>query len=349
VAESVSKQELAERAEAGDPDAMCQLAYLLGQEGDNRGAEYWYREAAERGIPIAMVNLGSRVGFRGDLDEAEELFRRAIDAGHDEALVNLGLARQDRGDLTGAEAIFSAALDRGVPGAAEQLASLELKCQTDPFLRSISFETFGWSLCQNRTGQMRWQEGNAFVDERYSDQPPFFTSLDERAVRADLMQALDLLDSEDFDMNDLLDEGARYGMRAPTVLPAQTLLLECRVYPGDEAPRVEVVVRTRTNGDVHFTSNIFVLFASSFWLLQLDIREEDPIGEREGAVARVVLEAGPDTAGSHVDFDPYHTRWDGLVPVESDPLTRLRSLAAQIRDSTSIGEQALGLERFDPG
>ncbi len=347
--ESVAKQELTGRAEAGDLEAMCQLAYALGQEGDNKGAEYWYREAAEGGVPIAMVNLGNRVGFRGELTEAEALFRRAVDAGHRDALLDLGLVRQDAGDLSGAEAIFVTALDGGITGAADHLDSLQHKRATDPFLRSISFETFGWPLCQNRTGQMRWQQGTAFVDERYSDQPPFFTSLDEGEVRADLMMTMELYESGNIDLDDLLEDSARYGLQIPNALPTQQLLLDCTVYPRGEARCIEVVMRSRTNGDVHFTSSTFVTFATSFWVLQLDVREEDPIGEREGAAARAMLEARPDLPAGELEFDPYDPQWDGVVPVESDPLTRLRSLTAQLRQSITIGEEALGLDRFDPG
>ena len=347
MAESLSKEELLERAEAGNADGMCRLAYLLGQEGDNVAAEYWYGEAAARGVPIAMVNLGTRLGFRGELDRARELFRRAIDAGHDEALVDLGLAQQDSGDLTGAEELFNVALDRGIPGAAEHLDMLRLKGQTDPFLHAIRFETFGWPLCQNRTGQIRWQDGNTFIDERYSNQPPFFTSLNQDEVRADLIQGIGLVESGEIDLSDLVEEGSYYGFDVPRVLPTQALLIDCTVYPIDEVPCVEMVLRTRISSAVHFTSNTFVLFANSFWVLQIDVREQEPIGEREGSVAHVVLEtrATPDTA---LTFDPYDKQWDGLVPVESDPLTRLRSLSMRLRKSISLGDQALCLERFDP-
>jgi len=61
-------------------------------------------------------------------------------------------------------------------------------------------------------------------------------------------------------------------------------------------------------------------------MLQLEIEEDADLGEREGAVARRILDENLGEEFPTIDFNPYERRWDGMLPIEDDPLTRLRLL-----------------------
>jgi len=54
-------------------------------------------------------------------------------------------------------------------------------------------------------------------------------------------------------------------------------------------------------------------------------------------VARAVLAAsdGVDVIGT--TFNPYEQKWDGIVPIEIDPLTRVRFLVKELRSSIILG------------
>ena len=48
-------------------------------------------------------------------------------------------------------------------------------------------------------------------------------------------------------------------------------------------------------------------------------------------------------------FDPYDRQWDGIVPIEDDPLTRMRLLVARLRDSIRLHGGLAALEPFAVG
>jgi hypothetical protein len=83
-------------------------------------------------------------------------------------------------------------------------------------------------------------------------------------------------------------------------------------------------------------------------MLGLEIKEEEDVGKREGAIAKVMLDSivnGVEVIGN---FDPYESKWDGLLPIEEDPLTRVRLLSAQLRRSILFKEKTQLLEVFEP-
>ena len=79
--------------------------------------------------------------------------------------------------------------------------------------------------------------------------------------------------------------------------------------------------------------------------LGIEVEEDQIVGEREGGVARQLLE-GSVEEGLLKEFDPYSRKWDGLVALEDGPLTRMRVLVAQLRASIMLGTNLLELEPF---
>jgi hypothetical protein len=121
--------------------------------------------------------------------------------------------------------------------------------------------------------------------------------------------------------------------------------VECDALAGTKCVLTEQ--RQRRGERVHYTFGLMILFAECFWYLGLDLEEAENVGEREGAVARTVLERNELGEAEAVLFDPYDRRWDGLLPLENDPLTRIRLLSLRLRDSIQLGDRALALELFE--
>ena len=62
----------------------------------------------------------------------------------------------------------------------------------------------------------------------------------------------------------------------------------------------------------------------------------DPeVGEREGAVARKIMDDAVDPVPLS-EFDPNESKWDGIVPLEKDPLSHLRILASRLTESINL-------------
>ncbi len=81
--------------ERHDAAAMFNVALMYDQgkgvRADRRKAETWYRKAAEAGDANAMFNLAVFAEKRGDFDEAERWYAAAAKAGYVEAMNNLAV------------------------------------------------------------------------------------------------------------------------------------------------------------------------------------------------------------------------------------------------------------------
>lgn len=109
-------------ADAGDAEALYELAWTRHQAGDQAGAEDLYRRAADAGSGQALVELVRTRKRAGDQAGAEEAFRRAADIGDAEALCGLARMRHQAGDQAGAEDLLRRAMDTGSSRALAQLA-----------------------------------------------------------------------------------------------------------------------------------------------------------------------------------------------------------------------------------
>ncbi len=105
-------------------------------------------------------------------------------------------------------------------------------------------------------------------------------------------------------------------------------VLEVDCFDIPPAKCVMTEARYRIHDRVNYSAKILILFAECFWVLGLEQEEGEVIGEREGAVARHILQENAGAALS-MEFDPYERRWDGLLALENDPLTRMRVLVAK--------------------
>ena len=140
-----------------------------------------------------------------------------------------------------------------------------------------------------------------------------------------------------------------FGKRRPTIWPEHVSLLDVDCFEIRPARCVLATTRHRLHGTMHYSTGIFVLFDDCYWLLQLEIEEREDVDEREGAVAQRILK-GNAAANAAIDiFDPYDRQWDGIVPVEDDPLTRMRLLVTRLRDSIRLNGGLAALEPFAPG
>jgi Flp pilus assembly protein TadD len=336
------------KAAAGDNAyAMSNLGLLLSERGDVRDATMWYLRAADMGNTGAMHNLGSMLKVRGDLDGAEEWFQHAVDGGSAATMVDLGLLRQDRGDLDGAATWFRRAAAGGVAAGLANLTQLQHKIETDGDLAMVAFDTFGWEVSRNRDKFRQWRGPGASLTVRFFTRPPDFGSWDAERIRADLEQTLALVDSPTQDI-DAIDLPEWFGRHRPTEFPELISLLEVECFALAPARCVQAMTRHRLHGVIHYSTGIFILFSECFWLLQLEVDELEAVGEREGAVAHRILDRHLGGASPIGTFDPYDRQWDGLVPVEHDPLTRMRLLVPRLRDSITLGGRLSGLVPFAP-
>jgi len=202
-------------------------------------------------------------------------------------------------------------------------------------------------MSQNEDGSRLWRDKDACLAERYFNIPPDFESLDPKYLREFVLETYRLVDAPSFRIDELLPE--EFQKYVPKEIPEQNSLLEIDRFDVGSAKCIAVTTRHRTHDKVHYASGVVVLFAECFWTLGLEMTEDEPVGEREGAVARRVLDRDPTVEVPTGEFDPYDRRWDGLVPLEHDPLSRLRVLAARLRESIRLGTNLLGLEPFEPG
>jgi TPR repeat protein len=327
--------------------AMSNLALLLSERGNIRDATMWYLRAADMGNTGAMHNLGSMLKDKGDFDGAEEWFQHSVDGGSASTMIDLGLLRQDRGDLDGAEAWFRRAAAAGVAAGMSNLTLLQRKVESDGDLAMVTFDTFGWQLSRNRDRFRQWCRDDASLTLRFFTRPPDFGSWDAERIRADLEATLAQVETPNQNIDDL-DLPEWFGRHRPTELPELITLLEVVCFEIAPARCVEAMTRHRLHGVIHYSTGIFILFSECFWLLQLEVDELEAVGEREGAVAHRILDRHV-TAGSPIDdFDPYDRQWDGIVPIDHDPLTRMRLLVPRLRDSIRLGGRLSGLAPFAP-
>jgi TPR repeat protein len=336
-------------AEAGSTRALENLGYLFEQRGDLAEAEIWYRRGAEAGSAYAMDALGMFRKSIADLEGAEPWFRRGAEGGNAHAMANLGYVLQHTGDLAGAEIWYRRAIEAGETGAADGLAVLRRKIDvSDRQLDSVSFDTFGWKMSCNADGTRQWRDNDASLSERFTDLPPDFPSWDLDEMREAVVSTLELIQSPDFHFEDL-DLPDQLQKHLPATLAEQARLLDINLCEIQTARCVLTTIRQIFHGEVRYSAGIMLLFAECYWSLALEVKENPlSVGEREGAAARMILEASTTAEIPTDEFDPYDRKWDGLVPIEQDPLTRVRLLADRLRDSIELDDRLTRLARFAP-
>jgi TPR repeat protein len=117
------RQEAAE----GNPLSMCELGFMLEEEGKSEQAEEWYRKAADSGPSGAMNNFGLFLARHGRLDQAERWLRKAIASGDTSAagaMYNLGSLSVEQGKFDQAEQWYRNSAALGHSAAMTSLGDL---------------------------------------------------------------------------------------------------------------------------------------------------------------------------------------------------------------------------------
>jgi hypothetical protein len=327
---------------------MVQLARLLQSKGNLKAAERWFRGAADGGELNAMNGLAQLLHDKGDFDSATSWYDRAIERGSLQAMVGLGTLRQDRGDLAGAESLFRQAAEAGHDEGTTSLLSLQSKIETDRDLNSITFDTFGWTLSRNRDDISEWRSEAASLAELYVREPPPFGCWDADEIHQHARAALALTESPDFSLEELQRRPEWSGPLWSVIYPEQLEVLDVETFALHQAKCVLLTTRQRVHDKVLYSTGIFILFKQCFWVLRIDVYEEGPSGEREGAVAHHILD-GSTAQSPTAPFDPYDPQWDGIVPIEHDPLVRVRLLARRLKESIDVSGIGSQMEVFAPG
>jgi len=130
--ESISIEEVAKKAEAGDPQAQFRLgAAYEGGHGvlrDFEEALKWYRRAAEGGLAEAQNTVGSMLQEQGQFAEALIWYEKASSQGHARATSNLGflydLGRGVPQDRRKGFELYSRAADLGWAEAMWNIANM---------------------------------------------------------------------------------------------------------------------------------------------------------------------------------------------------------------------------------
>ena len=339
-----AKQWFTRSSDAGDQYGMYNLGTVLDAEGDLPGAEGTYLSAAEAGVSEAMDRLADLLAQKGDAAGAMGWYQRAAEAGNTHAMDSLGHQLQQRGVLDEALDWYLRAADAGSSFATDAIPPLRGRIKADGMLDSITFDTFGWERSADVSDTRQWRspDGGQLV-ERYFDFPPDHDFWDAEDIRCQALEMLGFVASPTFRREDLPDAVQKY---VPTELPEQISLVDVDLFKVGPAKCVQMTSRHRGRSGVHYAMSITVMFAECFWVLGIELSEGPVVGDREGAVARSVLQAGSTSALP--EFDPYERRWDGMVPIEDDPLTRLRMLALQLRESITLGGNLIDLDPFLP-
>jgi TPR repeat protein len=114
-------QELDDRATAGDPEAMVQLALTRAAAGDAPSARQWLERAAEAGSVDALFVRGVLEESAGDQRSACDWWLRAAEAGSGDAMFNLSASAQEAGDASTAAAWLERAAEAGNGAALHNL------------------------------------------------------------------------------------------------------------------------------------------------------------------------------------------------------------------------------------
>jgi TPR repeat protein len=334
-------------AKLGYVNSMHSLARIHEERGNIEEAEIWFRRGAESGDTRCMVSLGRLLLTYGREKEAEPWLRAGAEAGSEAAKVNLAWMLINRGELDEAEAWLRQA-DPERQTVITELERIEGLRRSNRKLELIRFDTFGWPMNQNNLFFRSWEGEDAALTEAYLDQPPDFSSWDPEAIRQDFLDAMMLSEQDFVEIADHLPESFPFRqMVAEGRCPQPTGVLDLELFTLGPAHCVANTARVRDGSKVRYGSGVMILFAECFWNIGVSIEDEGLVGSREAAVARQLMGETPDDLLT-TTFDPYDRRWDGIVPLEEDPLTRVRMLGQRLRESLELDDAINDVPPFEP-
>ena len=327
--------------------AIENLGALLRDRGAVEEAKRWLLVGANHGSLFSMNALGNIAWDDDERTEAEEWYRKAVSCGDTEALVTIGSICRNRGDFGEAATWFQRAIDEGIELGSSLMIDLDLTTKSMVDLNRIRFSTFEWETFAHEVNVRAWRHGDSSLVERYLELAPDFESWDASRIRSDMIEFQDYVESPSFDVGDLEIPKALQSIDF-TRFPTGMNVLDVECFEIDNARCVLTLTRHRIEDVAHFSALIFVLFSECFWLFGIEIEANELVGAREGAVAGVVIDQRASGVLGNSRFDPYDSKWDGLIPLEDDPLTRIRILVQELRQSIQLDESLLDLATFRP-
>ena len=217
------------------------------------------------------------------------------------------------------------------------------KDQTN-WLDGVTFDTSAWGPTTEVEGLRCWKVGNATINERFFDMAPDIERLDLEYLYETMREEFGLVESQGWPVETLRNLVPHPTL--PDELPSLNSLIDVEVASLQGVPTVAITSRQRFEGKIHFGTTLLIMFKTCFWTLRVEAEDPDPIGEREGAVFRAVLDESSEFDDPAEVVDPYERRWDGLIPLESDPLRRLRVLTGGIVSTIQFGPMVSHLDPF---
>jgi hypothetical protein len=211
------------------------------------------------------------------------------------------------------------------------------------WLDGLTFDSSNWGPMTEVEGLRWWKVGTAAINERFFDMAPDIDRLDLEYLYETIRAEFGLVEDQGWPVDTIRNMVSEANL--PEV-PTVNGLIAVGVTSIQGVPTVAVTSRQGYEGKFRFGTTLMVLFKTCFWTLRIEVEESDPIGEREGAVFRSVLDQSSKMVDPAAVVDPYDRRWDGLIPLESDPLSRLRVLVGGIISSLQFGPMVSQLEPF---
>jgi hypothetical protein len=299
----------------------------MGQgEGDSVASRHWLEKGAKMGSRSAFGPFGIRLAQEENPNEAAVWFEKAIEIGQDDYLFQLGYSLQDQGEVARAREVFDIAKKKGLPGAESSIVQLEEMAYAEPRVSQLKFETFNMPMVLNRTSSKKWRRNELELSLQYLDFDARIDGLNLDEIKSVLKERCQLFDLPVVDIGSLLasqDDDNKLDKYFHSQIE-KLYLLDFEYSEMDVARIIRLTTRQWTVNKISFETSIFVFAEAATWMIKVGILEMGHVGDREGAVAAKFLQGAQDIRVLESFFNPYEAKWDGILPIEHDPLTRVR-------------------------
>lgn len=187
-------------------------------------------------------------------------------------------------------------------------------------LDSIAFDTFGWTLIVSRLDSRVYKAADMYLAVDFYERPPRIQLASADDLRAQLTDALG-------DDSELVDV-AVYSYRSATITMA--------------------TIRSVQGMHPIYFSSVHILFANRFWVLRVEIIDDEHHNERELAALDSTLALSDDITALEESPPLYSRYFDGLVPLDQDPVARIRKLTDALARSIDLPDAVLAQEPYRP-
>jgi hypothetical protein len=187
-------------------------------------------------------------------------------------------------------------------------------------LDSVEFDTFGWTLVVDHPQSRIYKAADMYMAADFYERPPQVRISSADELRDQLAQAL----------------------------PQSSDLIDVSLHIHDSSTITTAIVRAVQGMHPIYYSSVHILFAQRFWVLRLEIIDDEHHTERE-TVALVSTLTSSDDLTELEESPPLYSRYfDGVVPLESDPVARIRKLTDRLTRSIQLTPEVLSQPRYQP-